>query len=194
MRAPCTTRSRYSSGISYCTNLYKSVQLYKLLRFSWIPWRYDATPRGGKWSLAGRGRGEPPCVAQLSRIWVPWWSKSNISAWDFFCISNIYISKWIFSSLDLKIVKACHGRRHPVDTKKSWNGFLFSCVGFNRAVPSRQVQTPQRKELIEAEPRIAMVDTKGDRQSWRAERMKGWKDGPRIGLESVGLEYGRSVG
>eukprot|EP00434_Breviolum_minutum_P006696 symbB.v1.2.005911.t1/scaffold347.1/size224350/6 len=41
----------------------------------------------------GRGRGEPPCVAQLSRIWV---------------------------------------------------------------------QTPQRKELIEAEPRIAMVDTKGE--------------------------------
>ena len=26
--------------------------------------------------VAGRGRGEPPCVAQLSRIWVPWCPKA----------------------------------------------------------------------------------------------------------------------
>ena len=116
--------------------------------------------------VAGRGRGEPPCVAQLSRIWVPWCPKAAETRF-----------KRISKDLDLKlamdggILSTLKNLRATLQTigcpdAPTTNEFNLSCCGFNRAVHfSLQVQTPQRKELIEAEPRIAMVDTKGDRQS-----------------------------
>ena len=53
-----------SVTVPICTNLYISDVDH-------------GNSKGGN-CVAGRGRGEPPCVAQLSRIWVPWWSKDDV--------------------------------------------------------------------------------------------------------------------